>query len=428
MAIEKIVMPKLGESVTEGTITSWLVNEGDQVKKYDPIAEVMTDKVTAEIPSSYTGTITALIVEEGNTVDVGSLIAHIEAEGGGSEVSNAGNDLEEKKTIDTIADSDNVQTEKTKIVNSSQIKQQAQSSGMRYSPAVLRLTNEHGLQLEEIEGTGRGGRITRKDVLHYIDNGPSRQAVEAKHDTGSLQTKSPSYDERTDDIVIPVSGVRKAIAQNMVRSSTEIPHAWMTVEVDVTDLVTYRNSIKDTFKTREGYSITYFAFFVQAVAQALKEYPMLNSTWQEDKIIQHKDVNISIAVAAEDQLYVPVIQQANEKSLSGIAKEITNLAQKARAGKLTMDDMEGGTFTVNNTGTFGSISSMGIINHPQAAILQVESIVKRPVIINDMFAARDIVNLSLSLDHRILDGLICGQFLQRVKQLLENVNGETTTI
>src|SRR5690606_13544969 len=217
-------------------------------------------------------------------------------------------------------------------------------------------------------------------------------------------------------------------AENMIRSKREIPHAWMTVEVDVTDMVKYRNNIKDIFKQREGYSLTYFAFFVHAVARALKEFPEVNSTWAEDKIIQRHDVNISIAVAKENELFVPVIKNANEKSVTGIAKDIYQLANKARNNQLQPKDMENGTFTVNNTGTFGSVSSMGIINHPQAAILQVESIVKRPVIINDMFAARDIVNLSLSLDHRILDGLICGRFLKRVKELLENINEETTTI
>lgn len=202
----------------------------------------------------------------------------------------------------------------------------------------------------------------------------------------------------------------------------------MTVEADVTNLVAYRNALKDEFKKQEGFSLTFFAFFVKAVAQALKEYPQLNSTWAGDKIIQRGDINISIAVASDEQLFVPVIKHADEKSIKGIARDIVDLAQKARNGKLSSDDMSGGTFTVNNTGSFGSVSSMGVINHPQAAILQVESIVKRPVIIDNMFAARDMVNLSLSLDHRVLDGLICGKFLARVKEILENTNEENTSI
>ncbi|WP_438804711.1 dihydrolipoamide acetyltransferase family protein [Oceanobacillus saliphilus] len=244
-----------------------------------------------------------------------------------------------------------------------------------------------------------------------------------KPETGTKQPQAQSG-----DIEIPVKGVRKVIAQNMVKSTQEIPHAWMTVEVDVTDLVSYRNKVKSEFKNTEGFGLTFFAFFVKSVAQALKEYPQLNSMWAGDKIIQKKEINLSIAVAKESELFVPVIKHADEKTIKATARDIYELARKARNGKLTSEDMQGGTFTVNNTGTFGSISSMGVINHPQAAILQVESIVRRPVIINDMFAARDIVNLGLSFDHRILDGLVCGRFLSRVKEILENMNEETINL
>ncbi|WP_145620408.1 dihydrolipoamide acetyltransferase family protein, partial [Bacillus licheniformis] len=229
------------------------------------------------------------------------------------------------------------------------------------------------------------------------------------------------------DVEIPVTGIRNAIATNMVRSKHEIPHAWTMMEVDVTGLVSYRNKIKNEFKKKEGFSLTFFAFFVKAVAQALKEFPQMNSMWAGDKIIQKKDINISIAVATEDALYVPVIKHADEKTIKGIAREISELAHKVRSGKLTSGDMSGGTFTVNNTGSFGSVQSMGIINHPQAAILQVESIVKRPVVMeHGMIAVRDMVNLCLSLDHRVLDGLICGRFLARVKEILEQIDDHTS--
>lgn len=215
----------------------------------------------------------------------------------------------------------------------------------------------------------------------------------------------------------------------MVRSKHEVPHAWTMIEVDVTNLVVYRDSIKEEFKKKEGFNLTYFSFFVKAVAQALKEFPQINSMWAGDKIIQKKDINISIAVAKDDALYVPVIKHADEKTIKGIAREISELATKARAGKLKAEDMQGGTFTVNNTGSFGSVQSMGIINYPQAALLQVESIVKRPVVMNNgMIAVRDMVNLCLSLDHRVLDGLICGKFLQRVKEILENISKENTSV
>ncbi len=420
--MEKINMPQLGESVTEGTISTWLVKVGDQVNKYDPIAEVMTDKVNAEVPSSYSGVIQEIVAQEGDTLEVGALMCYVE-----------------------VADSTNTQdsshssSDKVNETHESVDPAQEQSMKKRYSPAVLRLSQEHDINLEHVEGSGRGGRITRKDVEKVIAAGErghnafsqSEKAPETNK-TAAKQT-APQHERvqqeaQAGDIEIPVKGVRKMIADNMVQSKTEIPHAWMTVEVDVTDLAKLRNKVKDDFKQNEGYSLTYFAFFVKAVAQALKEYPALNSTWAGDRIIQKKDIHLSIAVAKDDELFVPVIKHADEKTIKGIARSIHDLALKARTGKLTADDMQGGTFTVNNTGSFGSISSMGVINHPQAAILQVESIVKRPVIINDMFAARDMVNLSLSLDHRILDGLVCGRFLARVKQILEGMNDETTSI
>ncbi|PAE16837.1 branched-chain alpha-keto acid dehydrogenase subunit E2 [Virgibacillus sp. 7505] len=417
MTIEKITMPKLGESVTEGTINTWLVKPGDQVSKYDAIAEVMTDKVNAEIPSSFTGVIKELIASEGDTVEVGALICTIETEEAG-----------DKKEADPAPSA-----EESTISNASA--DTAMKS--RYSPAVMRLAQENDLDLTAITGSGKGGRITRKDIEAIIASGEKPQKQEQKQ-TAAAEVPSSVREQTTESAQvtqtdaagksIPVTGVRKAIANNMVKAATEIPHAWMMVEVDVTDLVAYRNKVKDTFKEKEGYSLTFFSFFVKAVAQALKEFPQLNSSWAGDKIIQHDEVNISIAVAKDQELFVPVIQSADDLSVKGIAKQITNLAKKARTGKLTAADMQGGTFTVNNTGSFGSVQSMGIINYPQAAILQVESIVKRPVIINDMFAARDMVNLCLSLDHRVLDGLICGQFMARVKEILENVSESTMPV
>lgn len=414
MTIENITMPQLGESVTEGTITTWLVSVGDHVKKYDPIAEIMTDKVNAEVPSSYTGVIKEIITDEGATIAVGDLMCTIETEEKKEETDAQPTGTSAKKVAEDI--------------------QEDRSMKNRYSPAVLRLAQENNIDLQRVDGSGARGRITRKDIEKVIAKGqrtePVRQQPAPAETTGQTEapSKQPTASSLAGDVEIPVSGVRKAIAANMVRSKQEIPHAWMTVEVDVTDLVSYRTAIKDQFRQMEGYNLTYFSFFVKAVAQALKEYPALNSTWAGDKIIQRKDIHLSIAVAKDDQLFVPVIKHADEKTIKGIARDITDLAEKARNGTLTADDMQGGTFTVNNTGSFGSISSMGIINHPQAAILQVESIVKRPVIINDMFAARDMVNLSLSLDHRVLDGLVVGQFLARVKDILESMNKDTLSV
>lgn len=415
-------MPQLGESVTEGTISKWLVSVGDKVNKYDPLAEVMTDKVTAEIPSSFTGVVTEIIAQEGDTLAVGEVICAVDVEG----------EVKEDEAPNTP------QTETLPVEQS----EQDTSNKSRYSPAVLKLSQEHGIDLNLVKGTGAGGRITRKDLQKIIETGniPAPAVKEAEE---QKPVATPAQPERAQepasqpvdnipvqhgDKEIPVTGVRKAIATNMLRSKHEIPHAWTMVEVDVSNLVKYRNEIKDDFKKQEGYNLTFFAFFVKAVAQALKEFPEINSMWAGDKIVQKKDINISIAVATDDALFVPVIKAADEKSIKGIAREIADYAVKVRSGKLSPEDMQGGTFTVNNTGSFGSVQSMGIINYPQAAILQVESIVKRPVVIDGMIAIRDMVNLCLSLDHRVLDGLICGRFLQRVKEILEKTSKENTPI
>ncbi|MEH7119110.1 dihydrolipoamide acetyltransferase family protein [Neobacillus vireti] len=435
MATEQIKMPQLGESVTEGTISKWLVSVGDKVNKYDPLAEVMTDKVNAEIPSSFTGVIKELIAEEGATLAVGEIICTIEQEKSGTPAP-----LEAKSN-----------PEETRIAES--IGAAGQENKARYSPAVLKISQEHGIDLTKVSGTGAGGRITRKDLLKLIESGNIPSAAKMVESVNELMPmavvepkEAPAVQSQPASITapaaprvnvavtagdreIPVTGIRKAIAANMLRSKHEIPHAWTMMEVDVTNLVEYRNSLKDDFKKNEGFNLTFFAFFVKAVAQALKEFPQINSMWAGDKIIQKNDINISIAVATEDALYVPVIRNADEKTIKGIARDISELAVKVRTGKLKSEDMQGGTFTVNNTGSFGSVQSMGIINYPQAAILQVESIVKRPVVINNnMIAIRDMVNLCMSLDHRVLDGLVCGRFLQRVKEILENTSKSTTSI
>ncbi|MFG6148587.1 dihydrolipoamide acetyltransferase family protein [Halobacillus sp. B23F22_1] len=430
MGLEKINMPQLGESVTEGTISSWLVQPGDEVNKYDPIAEVMTDKVNAEVPSSFTGTIKELVAQEDDTIAVGELMCYIEIDGAGSPEEAP----VEKEVVEGEKPS-NSSASASPPEQSKNAKSDDKTSKKRYSPAVMTLAQDNNIDLNQVEGSGRGGRITRKDIEKIIQSGDIPTASSSVHEQSKENNRSESAEAQTagvqtaeGDIEIPVTGVRKAIAQNMVKSTTEIPHAWMMVEVDVTGLVELRNSIKQQFKEKEGYSLTFFSFFVKAVAQALKEYPQLNSTWAGDKIIQRKAVNLNIAVAKEDELFVPVIKDADEKSIKGIAKDITVLASKARQGKLTSKDMEGGTFTVNNTGSFGSVQSMGVINYPQAAILQVESIVKKPVFQDGMFGARDMVNLCLSLDHRVLDGLVAGNFLRRVKEILEKMTKDNTSV
>ena len=429
MAIENIKMPQLGESVTEGTITAWLVQPGDHVEQYDPIAEVLTDKVTAEIPSSFTGTIKEILVEADVTVPVGEVICTMETAG---EATTPAPEAETEKAAPTPEP-----VVEAKAAPAAPVAAPAAPTGdrARYSPVVLRLSQEKGIDLTQVTGTGKGGRITRKDVLGFTPSAapaPEQTSVVSETPAPSVaptaSASTPTPPVAAGDVTVPVTPIRKAIAKHMVQSSLEIPHAWVMVEVDATELVNYRNSIKDEFKAKEGFSISYFAFFVKAVAQALKKYPELNSTWTGESIIQRHDINLSIAVATDDALFVPVVRNADEKTVKGIGKEIADLAGKVRTGKLTSKEMDGGTFTVNSTGSFGSVQSMGIINHPQAAILQVESIVKRPVVKDGMIAVRDMVNLCLSIDHRVLDGLVAGRFLQEVKNNVEAINSKSTSV
>ena len=425
----EIKMPKLGESVHEGTIEQWLVSVGDKVEEYDPLCEVITDKVTAEVPSSYAGTIREIIVNEGTTVAVDEVICILDADD--QTLETATENETESETQDNTSNEDiEKDHQDSELPNQSANAQssEAKNNG-RYSPVVFKLASENDIDLSQVVGTGFEGRVTKKDIEKAIKEGTSKTSsnIISPKDSPKV-SKQAVYNEPSPGSSIPVNGVRKQIAQNMVNSVNEIPHAWMMVEADATNLVKTRNYHKQSFKESEGYNLTFFAFFVKAVAEGLKAYPLLNSSWQDSEIVMHKDVNISIAVADEDKLYVPVIKNADEKSIKGIAREINELAQKARNKKLRSEDMQGGTFTVNNTGTFGSVSSMGIINHPQAAILQIESVIKKPVVIDDMIAIRNMVNLCISIDHRILDGLQAGRFMNFVKTRIEQYSIEHTSI
>ncbi len=421
-----VKMPKLGESVHEGTIEQWLVKPGDTIEEYDALCEVITDKVTAEVPSTFNGTIKEIVVEAGETVDVGTVICTMDVEG---ETSEDKNNSADEQTEPEVTKEDQPAKAETPVSNETQ---EGPMNNGQYSPVVFKLASENNIDLNKVKGTGNLGRVTKKDILNAIENGvPTEDALSKQVDAPVQEVAENTVQPETTSLPgdsIPVNGVRRAIANKMLQSVHEIPHAWMMVEVDATDLVKTRQHHKSSFKQSEGYNLTFFAFFVKAVAEGLKKYPMLNSTWAGDEIKIHKDINISIAVASEDKLYVPVIKNADDKSIKGIAREINDLATRGRKHKLTSQDMQGGTFTVNNTGSFGSVSSMGIINHPQAAILQVESIVKRPVVVNDMIGIRDMVNLSLSIDHRILDGLMAGEFLKYVKERLQSMTIENTSI
>ncbi|MFF2090212.1 dihydrolipoamide acetyltransferase family protein [Paenibacillus sp. NPDC058174] len=422
MKVEKeIVIPQLAESLVSATIDKWLKQPGDHVDLYEPICELITDKVSAELPSTVSGTLTKIVVGSGETVPVGTVVCYIATE---------------SDEAAPAASAAAAATGRHEDGPSTEAAEEGGSMRNRYSPAVQTLAAEHGVRLADVTGTGMGGRITRKDVLAYVASGvPSESSVDISKadvrssglhlaETPRIPTVQPTEQGRGEDY-IDVTPIRGAIARNMKQSVTEIPHGWMMIEVDVTNLVALRNKLKDEFMKREGVNLTYLAFVLKAVVNAIKDFPIINSMWAADKIIVKRDINISLAVGTEESVATPVIKNADHKTIAGLAKEIDDLARRGREGKLTLSDMQGGTFTVNNTGSFGSIITNPIINYPQAAIITFESIVKRPVVINDMIAIRSIANMCFSLDHRILDGIICGRFLQRVKDNLESFNTDT---
>lgn len=488
-------MPQFAESVVSATIGKWLKQPGDRVEEYEPICEVITDKVTAELPSTASGVLLDILVPEGETVEVGTVVCRI-----GEPVAEAGT---EGAPAEAAAPVNRVEAGTAAPVPAGE-----PDMRRRYSPAVRKLAEEHGLDLSLVPGTGLGGRVTRKDVLRFLEDGgqaagtqggagaygvagargiggergtgtepiagaqgasgaqstagiraaggtsaaygtpaggaastpatgrpaaASAQNVPARP-TASLEVRE--YPPMPDIVVEPpkeggreyfidVTPIRKTIANRMRQSVQEIPHAWTSIEVDVTNLTKLRNKVKDEFRRNEGVNLTYMAFLIKAVVSAIKDYPIMNSVWSDDKIIVKRDINISLAVGTEDSVLTPVIRNADQKNIIGIAREVEDLARRTRSGQLRPQDMQGGTFTINNTGTFGSILSYPIINYPQAAILTLEAIVKKPVVIDDMIAVRSMVNLCLSFDHRILDGVICGKFHQRVKQNLEAFGPDT---
>ncbi|EMW5381744.1 dihydrolipoamide acetyltransferase family protein [Enterococcus faecalis] len=429
MATKEIKMPHLGESVTEAAIVQWLVKPGDSVKRYDPLMEVVSDKVTTEVPSDFDGVVKEFLISLDTDVPIGTAVMTLETE--------ETTEKTEEATLAPVKEASAEQAQEHETVETTSTATSHQKNNGRYSPAVLKIAQEKKIDLTQVTGTGRDGRITRKDVTNFTPTqartpektvspgtSPSISEEPVASQNESAATASPT--ETTTDKIVSADPVRKAIAKKMVQSVNEIPHAWLMVEADVTNLVQLRNSLKDEFKQQEGLSLSFFPFFAKAVIQALKKNPKINTSWDDGSIIYHKDVNLSIAVTTDEHLYVPVIQQADNYSIAGLAKEINRLAQEVRQGTLASKEMQGGTFTLNNTGTLGSVQSMGIINHPQAAILQVESINKCLVPTADGgFKVADMVNLCLSIDHRILDGQQAGKFLRDVKDNLAKYNADT---
>ena len=433
-----IDLPHVGESVIEGIIGKWLKQPGDKLERYDPLVEVVTDKVTMEVPSPVNGVLSRILAKEGETVPMGAPIAEIETEeaqppstthhGPSSQARSAGEKspkavgttgylLKDVKPVGPTGGG----IEEPEIPQETITVQGPGEERARHSPAVRRLAHEHNVDLGMVTGTGMGGRITRGDVLSYIEAVGTGTAPDSSSKAGSTPEQVESEDQS-----ITLSPVRRIIAQHMVKSAADIPHAWSMVEVDVNSLVKYRESIKLEFQQREGVNLTYLPFVIKAVVESLRQHPMLNSTWGGDKIILKKRIHVGVAVAAPDGLMVPVIHNADSFSISGLAQVVRELTTKARQSKLSLQEVQGGTFTVNNTGALGSIVSQPIINHPQAAILTTEAIQKRPVVMGDAIAIHSMMNICLSFDHRIIDGAESGAFLQSVKRRLEALGPDTS--
>ena len=477
-----IKMPQLGESVTEGTIERWLVKEGDSVEQYDPLFEVVTDKVNAEVPSDVAGTITKIMVPDGETVAVGTALAEIDAEGGAAQPAEAeaealaedAQPAEAAQQPPDEAQAPQAEPEPVAAAATQPPAQAAETTGaaaaaapsepptdasVRMTPAVRRLVREHDIDISRLNGSGAGGRVTRDDVLAYIEGdrpeqpeqpaapppAPAQPAPAAAQAAGAPQATTqaapaqaaPSYAPPTPtpaptggDQEVPLSQMRKGIAAKMTRVKQTVPHAYTVVEVDMNNVVRWREANQAAYKAREGIGLSYVAVVVKAVTETLRQHPTVNSQFAEDKVILKQAMNVGIAVAVDNGLLVPVIHNADQLSISGVNHKVQDLAARARSNKLKLDEIQGGTFTVNNTGWFGSVSSMPIVNAPEVAILSMEAIVKRPVVITvegeDVIAVRPMMNMTCSFDHRVLDGAQVGAFLADVRKRLEEWDPDTS--
>ncbi|MDA1258048.1 MAG: dihydrolipoamide acetyltransferase family protein [Chloroflexi bacterium] len=433
MSIIGIELPHVGESVTEAVIGKWLKQPGDIVEKFDPLVEIVTDKVSMEFPAPHSGTLKSIVAEEGETVAMGATIAEMEVDAAVAATTTSHPDKTTAPSqappagrIGTLIQGANVgptggtfrdtalEDRPRPPVDAAPAAPRMPGQGVPrrgYSPVVSRLAAANGVDLETLTGTGRDGRVTRKDVEAAIAAGPS---------AAQPLTEQPIGEDR----LVQPSPIRRMIADHMVRSVSEIPHAWSTVEVDVTGLVACRSAQRQLFRERHGVDLTFLAFTAYSVARALRENPLVNSTWEDGTIRLKGRVNLGLAVAAPDGLVVPVIHDADREGISGLARRIAPLVERARSGSLALPDVQGGTFTLNNTGTLGSVWGGAIINHPQAAIVTTEAIVKRPVVLSgpagDVIAIRSMMNVCMSFDHRIIDGAESASFMQDFKRYLES--------
>ena len=453
MAIVDLIMPKLGESITEATILKWHKQPGDPVKMDETVLDIATDKVDSEVPSTAEGVIESLLFNVNDVVPIGAVIAKIQSN---TTESAAAINIQAapQPTIQPIQEIKQAETVSPAQVTATTIKPQVANgfSNRFYSPLVLNIAASEGVsmaELEQIGGTGNEGRVTKKDILQYVNDKKQGKVMSHEPRATSRQTEAIST-ERITSIsentqlttqhsqlttyqgnveIIEMDRMRKLIADHMVRSKHTSPHVTSFTEADVTNLVLWRDRVKKEFEKREGTRITFTPLFVEAIVKCIKKFPLINSSLDGDKIILKKDINIGMATALPSgNLIVPVIKNADQLNLVGLSKQVNGLADNARNGKLKADDTQGGTFTLTNVGTFGSLMGTPIINQPQVAILAVGAIKKRPVVVEtsqgDSIAIRHMMYLSMSYDHRIVDGSLGATFLTSVAKELENFNPE----
>jgi 2-oxoglutarate dehydrogenase E2 component (dihydrolipoamide succinyltransferase) len=443
MSMVDLIMPKLGESIMEATILKWHKKPGDKVSMDETVLDIATDKVDSEVPSTAEGTISEILYKENDVVAVGAVIARIDAAGNASEnnFSHQNESVQQHEEAEVMEEVP-YQPEEKKSMNNS-------LSGIRfYSPLVLNIAASEGIsmnELENIEGTGQDGRVSKKDIMSYLEkrkNAPQSkpkqpeqseqiQATTAVHEvpqTTAKQEYTPTVYSANVEI-IEMDRMRKMIAKHMIDSQNTSAHVTSFTECDVTNLVLWRERIKKDFEKREGEKITFTPLFIEAIIKCIKKYPLINSSVDGDKIVIKKDINVGMATAMPSgNLIVPVIKNADQLNLTGLTKQVNGLANAARNNKLKPDDTAGGTFTITNVGTFGSLMGTPIINQPQVAILAVGAIKKRPVVIEseqgDSIAIRHMMYLSLSYDHRIIDGALGSTFLNAVAKELQNFDGK----
>ncbi len=424
MAKFEIVMPKMGESIIEATITKWLKNVGETLEEDESIVEIATDKVDSEIPSPVDGILSEVLFNEGDVVPVGTVIALV----------NTGDDDENEDSSAPVTEVKKMDVEVAEaVIEAKDEKEPAKNdfskSNRFYSPLVKSIAKKEGISVEEldkIKGSGKEGRVTKQDILRYLENrGASGQQPVSKQVASAPKMDAPKVTTAAGDQVIEMDRMRRLIADNMVMSKQVSPHVTSFIDVDVTNIVNWRNKVKDEFLKREGEKITYTPIFFEATAQALKEFPQINASVDGYNIVLRKNINIGMATALPNgNLIVPVIRNVDEKNLLGVTKAVNDLANRARNNKLNPDEISDGTFTITNFGSFDSLTGTPIINQPQVAILAVGAIRKQPAVLEtemgDVIAIRHIMILSMAYDHRIVDGALAGMFLKRLKEILEN--------